>query len=443
MSTIIYGGTIVNEGRTFQGSLTIDNDRITGIYEDSKAPRGLYTKEIDATGCFVIPGVIDEHVHMREPGLTQKADIESETRAAAWGGVTTVFDMPNTKPQTTTAEALDHKFALAAKESHVNYSFFPGATTDNTDFIRNLDIHRIPGVKLFMGASTGNMLVDSDSALDEIFAICAERQLPIMTHCEDTAIINANMAKAKAQYGDDPDITLHPSIRSSEACLKSTQKAIELAHRHHTRLHVAHITTADELQLLGNNSYITAEAVIAHLMFCDNDYRTLGTLIKCNPAVKTAHDRHQLRQALTDGRIYTIGTDHAPHCLSDKQGGCAKAASGMPMIQFSLPSMLSLVDQGVLSIEQMVTLMCHHPALLFGIRQRGFLRTGYKADITIVEPNCNWTVTPDIIQSKCKWSPLTDHNFNWRVRTTICNGSTIYDRGNFDEHSQGEEIQFR
>lgn len=443
MSTIIYGGTIVNEGRTFQGSLTIDNDRITGIYEDSKAPRGLYTKEIDATGCFVIPGVIDEHVHMREPGLTQKADIESETRAAAWGGVTTVFDMPNTKPQTTTAEALDHKFALAAKESHVNYSFFPGATTDNTDFIRNLDIHRIPGVKLFMGASTGNMLVDSDSALDEIFAICAERQLPIMTHCEDTAIINANMAKAKAQYGDDPDITLHPSIRSSEACLKSTQKAIELAHRHHTRLHVAHITTADELQLLGNNSYITAEAVIAHLMFCVNDYRTLGTLIKCNPAVKTAHDRHQLRQALTDGRIYTIGTDHAPHCLSDKQGGCAKAASGMPMIQFSLPSMLSLVDQGVLSIEQMVTLMCHHPALLFGIRQRGFLRTGYKADITIVEPNCNWTVTPDIIQSKCKWSPLTDHNFNWRVRTTICNGSTIYDRGNFDEHSQGEEIQFR
>ena len=443
MSTIIYGGTIVNEGRTFQGSLTIDNDRITGIYEDSKAPRDLYTKEIDATGCFVIPGVIDEHVHMREPGLTQKADIESETRAAAWGGVTTVFDMPNTKPQSTTAEALDHKFALAAKKSHVNYSFFPGATTDNTDFIRNLDIHRIPGVKLFMGASTGNMLVDSDSALDEIFAICAERQLPIMTHCEDTAIINANMAKAKAQYGDDPDITLHPSIRSSEACLKSTQKAIELAHRHHTRLHVAHITTADELQLLGNNSYITAEAVIAHLMFCDNDYRTLGTLIKCNPAVKTAHDRHQLRQALTDGRIYTIGTDHAPHCLSDKQGGCAKAASGMPMIQFSLPSMLSLVDQGVLSIEQMVTLMCHHPALLFGIRQRGFLRTGYKADITIVEPNCNWTVTPDIIQSKCNWSPLTDHNFNWRVRTTICNGSTIYDRGNFDEHSQGEEIQFR
>lgn len=443
MSTIIYGGTIVNEGRTFQGSLTIDNDRITGIYEDSKTPRGLYTQEIDATGCFVMPGVIDEHVHMREPGLTQKADIQSETRAAAWGGVTSVFDMPNTKPQTTTAEALDDKFARAAKESHVNYSFFPGATTDNINFIQSLDIHRIPGVKLFMGASTGNMLVDSDSALDQIFSVCASRHLPIMTHCEDTAIINANMAKAKAQYGDDPDISLHPVIRSSDACWLSTQKAVALARRHHTQLHVAHISTARELQLFGKESYITAEAVTAHLLFSDEDYMSLGALIKCNPAVKTSCDRQELRRAIADGRIYTIGTDHAPHCLADKQGGCAKAASGMPMVQFSLPAMLSLVDLGVLTIEQMVALMCHHPALLFGIRQRGFLRTGYKADIAIVQPNSPWTVTQDIIQSKCKWSPLMGKSFNWRVRTTLCNGRTIFDRGNFDPQSQGEEILFR
>ncbi len=443
MSTIIYGGTIVNEGRAFHGSIAIDNDRITAIYEDTKIPRGLYTKEIDATGCFVLPGVIDEHVHMREPGLTQKADIESETRAAAWGGVTSVFDMPNTKPQTTSTETLADKFARASRESHVNYSFFPGATTTNIDFIRHTDAHRIPGIKLFMGASTGNMLVDGDDALTSIFEVCAERKLPLMTHCEDSAIINANMAKAKEEFGDDPDITLHPAIRSSDACWQSTQKAVTLARKYHTRLHVAHITTARELQLFGTDSHITAEAVIAHLMFCNSDYATRGALIKCNPAVKTAADRDALRLALSDGRIYTIGTDHAPHCLADKQGGCARAASGMPMIQFSLPSMLELVDHGVLTIERMVALMCHHPALLFGVYHRGFLRPGYKADITIVAPHCPWTVTEDIIQSKCKWSPLTGHSFNWCVRTTLCNGHTVFDRGTFCQDYLGEEIRFR
>lgn len=443
MSTIIYGGTIVNEGRNFLGSLVIDNDRITEIYEDSSTPRGLYSEEIDATGCLVMPGVIDEHVHMREPGLTQKADIESETRAAAWGGVTSVMDMPNTMPQTTTLEALNDKFERAAHESHVNYSFFPGATASNLSLITDADLHRIPGIKLFMGASTGNMLVDGDSALDAIFAACAERGLPLMTHCEDSAIINVNMARAKALYGDDPDIKYHPTIRSEEACWQSTHKAVSLARRHHTRLHVAHITTARELELFGSDDHITAEAVAAHLLFSDSDYAQRGALIKCNPAVKTAHDRDALRRGLTDGRIYTLGTDHAPHLLADKQGGCARAASGMPMVQFSLPAMLGLTDQGVLTVERMVELMCHNPARLFGVRDRGFLRRGYKADIAIVEPHQRWTVTEDIIQSKCKWSPLMGDSFDWRVRTTLCNGRTIYDRGHFCTDSRGEEIAFR
>lgn len=443
MSILIYGGTIVNECRRFSGSIVIENDRITEIYEDSNKPRGTYSKEIDATGCFVIPGVIDEHVHMREPGLTQKADIESESRAAAFGGVTSFFDMPNTLPQTTTLEALANKFEWAAHESHVNYSFFLGATTDNVELIHQVDVQHIPGIKLFMGASTGNMLVDNDEALDRIFEACTRAHLPLMTHCEDTAIINDNMARAKATYGDDPDIALHPLIRSEKACLQSTQKAIQLARRYHTRLHVAHITTASELALLGDDSNITAEAVIAHLLFSEADYRDLGALIKCNPAVKTDADRQALRRGLTDGRICCVATDHAPHRLEEKQGGCARAASGMPMVQFSLAAMLSLADQGILTLERIVELMCHNPARLFGVRQRGFLRKDYKADIAIIEPHQPWTVTPLCIQSKCKWSPLLGKTFDWRVRSTLCNGQLIMDCGWFDTNSQGEEILFR
>ena len=442
MSTIIYGGTIVNEGRSFLGSLVIDNDRLTEIYEDSSTPRGLYSEEIDATGCLVMPGVIDEHVHMREPGLTQKADIESETRAAAWGGVTSVMDMPNTVPQTTTLEALNDKFERAAHESHVNYSFFPGATASNLSLIGHADAHRIPGIKLFMGASTGNMLVDGDSALDAIFAACAERGLPLMTHCEDSAIINVNMARAKALYGDDPDIKYHPTIRSEEACWQSTHKAVSLARRHHTRLHVAHITTARELELFGSDDHITAEAVAAHLLFSDSDYAQRGALIKCNPAVKTAADKQALRQAVASGRIYTVGTDHAPHLLEEKQGGAATAESGMPMIQFSLVSILQLADEGVLGIERIVELMCHHPARLFGISRRGYLRPGYHADVTIVRPNARWTLTKELIQSKCKWSPLEGHAFNWRVEHTYCNGRNIYNKGIFAPDSKGEQLKF-
>ena len=439
MKTLISHATIVNEGQAFLGSLVIENERIADIFEYT-APQGQFDETVDATGCFVLPGVIDDHVHFREPGLTQKADLESESRAAAYGGVTSYFDMPNTVPQTTTLESLEEKFQLAKEKSHVNYSFFFGATNDNTTLFSQLDIHRIPGIKLFMGSSTGNMLVDREDALNEIF--CSS-PLPLMAHCEDTALINRNMAEAKARYGEDPEVSHHPEIRSEEACFRSTQLAVELATRHHSRLHVAHLTTARELELFGKSPLITAEATVSHLFFSDEDYQTLGARIKCNPAVKTSADRAALRKALTDGRITVIGTDHAPHLLCDKQGGASKAASGMPMIQFSLVTMLELVDAGVLTIERLVELMCHHPAQLFEVRKRGFLRKGYQADLVIVKPHTPWTVTEDVIQSKCKWSPMLGHEYQWQVQHTFCNGYHLYNQGRFDEQSRGEEIAFR
>lgn len=440
MRTLIQSGTLVNEGQTFEGSIVIEDGKISQIIQRNITPEASYDEVIDASGCFVIPGVIDDHVHFREPGLTEKADMDSESRAAAAGGVTTYFDMPNTIPQTTTLEALEEKFALAAKKSHVNYSFFFGATNDNTGLFPQLDVHRIPGIKLFMGSSTGNMLVDRREALEKIFS---SSPLPLMTHCEDTDIINRNMAEAKEKYGEDPKVTHHPEIRSEEACYESTKLAVELATKHHARLHVAHLTTAKELGLLGKEKNITAEATVSHLYFCDRDYAALGTRIKCNPAIKTECDREMLREALNDGRITVIGTDHAPHLLTQKEGGCAKAASGMPMIQFSLVTMLELVDQGVLSLERLVELMCHNPARLFDVRQRGFLREGYQADIVLVRPNTGWTVTKDMILSKCGWSPMEGHMFLWRVERTLCNGHTVYGQGKVDTNYIGQSVEFR
>ena len=441
MTTLIKRGTLVNEGRTFNGSLVIDDERITQILEGNHTPEASYDEVIDASGCFVLPGVIDDHVHFREPGLTEKADIESESRAAAAGGVTTYFDMPNTVPQTTTLEALEEKFALAAQKSHVNYSFFFGVTNDNAALFPQLDPHRIPGIKLFMGSSTGNMLVDRREALERIFATAP---LPIMTHCEDTDIINQNMAEAKAKYGDDPKVTHHPEIRSEEACYESSRLAVELATKHHARLHIAHLTTAKELSLLATEAKtITAEATVSHLYFCDRDYNSLGTRIKCNPAIKTERDRDALREAINDGRITVIGTDHAPHLLSQKEGGCARAASGMPMIQFSLVTMLELTDQGILSLERLVELMCHNPARLFEVRRRGFLREGYQADIVLVRPNTGWTVTKDRIQSRCGWSPMEGHMYLWRVERTLCNGHTVYEQGRVDTSYIGQPVLFR
>ena len=439
MKTLIKNALIVNEGRSFKGYLLIDDDRIADIQENQEY-RGDYNTVVDASGCFVLPGIIDDHVHFRDPGLTHKADITSESRAAAFGGVTSYLDMPNTIPQTTTLEALEDKYKRAADCSAVNYGFFFGATNDNVNLFTALDPHQVPGIKLFMGSSTGNMLVDRRESLQKIFR---EATLPVMVHCEDTARINENMKKAKERYGDDPPVELHPQIRDVEACYQSTALAVNLAKTYGTQLHVAHVTTAKELSLFGDNDRITAEVVVAHLVFSSADYQSLGTRIKCNPAVKSADDRDALRKALTNGKITTVGTDHAPHLLSEKEGGAARAVSGMPMIQFSLVSMLELVDEGVLPIERLVQLMCHQPASLFEIRDRGYLRKGYKADIVIVSPNNPWILTPDCIQSKCGWSPLEGHTFNWKVMNTFCNGHHLFNQGVFDETYRGEALAFR
>ena len=421
MKTLIYGGIIVNEDRSHYGSLVMENDVIAEIIEGKEIPCGNYDRKIDATGLFVLPGVIDSHVHFREPGLTAKADMATESEAAAYGGVTTFFDMPNTVPQTTSVDALDAKFRIAREKSHVNYSFFFGATNSNADALQTLDRHVVPGVKLFMGASTGNMLVDSDDSLHKIFS---NATMPVMVHCEDTGMINANMTEAKSRYGDDPDVALHPLIRSEEACYASSSRAVRMARTYGTRLHVAHV-------------------IIAHLFFSDEDYARLGTRIKCNPAVKTAYDRSELRKALSSGAISTVGTDHAPHLLKDKEGGCARAASGMPMIQFSLVTMLELVDNGVLDMERLVRLMCHNPADIFEVRGRGYLRKGYKADIVLVGRDRRWTVTGDTVRSKCGWSPMEGHTYDWRVVKTICNGQVVYDDGTFYDNIRGEQVMFR
>lgn len=422
---LIKNATIVNEGESYQGSIRVQEEKITEIFRGSEMPHPIKGEEvIDATGCLLMPGVIDDHVHMRDPGLTHKADMESETRAAAAGGVTSVLDMPNVVPQTTTLELLDERYALAAQKCHVNYAFFLGATNENLEQICKVDTSRVPGVKLFMGSSTGNMLVDDEQQLRAIFAQCPTL---IMTHCEDTSRINQRMAEAKSLYGEDPDVTHHPEIRDEEACYTSTQLAVRLARETGARLHVAHLTTQRELELLDvQYPKITAEACVAHLIYTDKDYARLGTRIKCNPAVKSETDRNALRQALNDGRICVVGTDHAPHLLSEKQGGAAKAVSGMPMVQFSLPSMLQLAEEGVLKIERLVELMCHNPAKLFGIEKRGYIRPGYKADLTLVRKN-PFTVTKDIIQSSCGWSPREGDTLSWSVEKTWVNGSLVWD----------------
>lgn len=427
---------IVNEGEVFLGSVIVEDGIISKITRSQETLSEKDWKE----KAILLPGIIDDHVHMREPGLTHKADMETETRAAAAGGVTTVLDMPNVSPQTTTLALLEERYKIAAEKCHVNYGFFLGATNDNIQEILNIDPNSVPGVKLFMGSSTGNMLVDKEEALRNIFRDCPTL---IMTHCEETNRINQRMAECKSLYGDDPDVIHHPEIRDAEACYQSTELAVRLAKETGARLHVAHLTTARELELFSpNDKQITAEACVAHLLFTNQDYQSLGTRIKCNPAIKTPADRQALRQALSDGRIKVIGTDHAPHLLSEKEGGCCKAMSGMPMVQFSLPAMLSLVDEGVLTIERMVELMCHNPAKLFGIEKRGFIREGYHADLTLVRANSPWQVSKDIIQSRCGWSPLEGRTFNWKVCQTYVNGQLVWDGKQINSSILGQAARF-
>ena len=442
MRTLISNVTIVNEGTSVKGSVVLNDNKIAEICTEGKSPRRKCDETIDGTGMYLMPGVIDDHVHFREPGLTNKATIASESRAAAAGGVTSYMDMPNTKPTTVTIAALNEKFRRAAKDSRINYSFYFGATNSNSDMFEKLT-SRVCGIKLFMGSSTGNMLVDDTDGLDKVFS---KANMPIAVHCEDSDIINRNAALYKEQYGDDPDVKFHPLIRSEEACYSSLVRAVELAKKHDKQLHVMHISTARELGLLTTeslgNKKITAEATPAHLTFCDSDYATLGTRIKCNPAIKSDNDRAALREGINSGKIDIIGTDHAPHLLGDKQGGALKATSGMPSIQFSLPSMLQLVDDGVFTIEKVVEKMCHAPAELFKINKRGYIRKGYYADLVLVAPDSPWTVSKENILSLCQWSPFEGRTFNWKVCRTWVNGQCVYNNGTVNDEVRGKALKF-
>lgn len=438
MKTVIRHATILNEGERYEASLLIGAGIIEHIERegDISLPGA---EVVDARGCLLIPGVIDDHVHMREPGLTHKATMDSETCAAAAGGVTTVMDMPNTIPQTTTIQTWQEKMQIGAQHCHVNYAFYLGATNDNLEEIRRVDATRVPGIKLFMGSSTGNMLVDDEETLRQIF-----RQSPtlVMTHCEDTRRINRRMAEMQALYGDDPDVGHHSDIRDAEACYASTALAVRMARETGARLHVAHITTERELALFSSdNAQITAEACVAHLLFCRKDYARLGTRIKCNPAIKETSDRNALRLALNDGRITTVATDHAPHQLSEKQGGCRRAASGMPMVQFSLPAMMTLADEGILPHQRVVELMCHAPARLFDIEGRGFIREGYQADLTLLR-HTPWEVTSDCIQSLCGWSPMEGQTLAWHVERTWVNGQMVWDGQTVNRNVRGQAVTF-
>ena len=441
----IHNARIVNLGREYTGYVAIDGEFIHAM-GDGAAPEALLAASqevIDAAGMLLIPGCIDDHVHFREPGLTHKADIASESRAAVAGGVTSYMDMPNTKPLTITHEALEEKFDIAARSSVANYGFFIGATNDNIDTLLSIDNKRVAGVKLFLGSSTGNMLVDESDVLHRLFREC--RTL-ISVHSEDEAIIRERRAFYTGRFGEDLSVFYHPLIRNAEACYVCTERAVELARRYGTRLHVAHISTARELELFWAepllDKRITAEACVHHLWFTDNDYASLGTRIKCNPAIKTTADRNALRDAVNNGAIDLIATDHAPHLLSEKQGGALTAASGSPYVQFSLIMMLELVRQGVFSTVTVVEKMCHAPAMLYNIDRRGILRPGYYADIVLIDTNTRHTVTKEDVLSKCGWSPLEGTTFHSRVVKTFVNGKCIYSDGVVADNLASHPLKF-
>ncbi|MCQ2246820.1 MAG: dihydroorotase [Bacteroidaceae bacterium] len=442
MHYIIKNATLAENGQVVD--VEIADERIVTIGKVSATD----AEVIDATGLLLLPGVIDDHVHFRDPGLTHKADMHTESCAAAAGGVTSYLEMPNTTPQTTTIEALNDKFEDAARKSVVNYSFFFGATNDNADVLPTLDVHHIPGVKLFMGSSTGNMLVDKREALLKVFGNTPSC-MPVMAHCEEMSIINENTAAIKAAHGDDPDVSYHPVIRNAQACYESSKLAVEMAKKTDARLHIAHITTAMELDLLEDkplsaDKTITGEVCIPHLIFNDSDYNTLGARIKCNPAVKTASDQEALLAALKNtDKLDVVGTDHAPHLLSEKQGGCLKAVSGMPMVQFSLVTMLDLAKEGKITYADVVKRMCQMPATLFGINNRGYIKEGNYADLVLVNPATEWTLRADDILSKCKWSPLEGHTFHHKVQYTFCNGHLVYKDGIVDDSYRGKPLSFR
>lgn len=442
MKKVIQGGTLVNEGRIFKADILIENDRIVEISDHFSEAQLENAEVINAQGQYVIPGVIDDQVHFREPGLTRKGDIAEGSRAAAAGGVTSFMDMPNVIPPTTTLRLLEEKQAIAQQHSFVNYSFYLGATSENIEEIRKVNVRTTCGIKVFMGSSTGNMLVDHIPALERIFA---ESPLLIATHCEDTPLINKNLDRFIQQYGEGIPPQAHPLIRSREACFKSSSLATALARKHKTRLHILHLSTAEETALpdrgLRAQKRITGEVCVHHLWFNDQAYASKGNLVKWNPAIKTEHDRLSLIKAVKEGVIDVIATDHAPHLLSEKKGPYTQAASGGPMVQHSLTVLLELMEKGYFSLEEIVDRMCHAPADLFHISERGYLRKGYKADICIFKKS-PWTVTPNNLLYRCGWSPLEDITFNYKVQLTLVNGHTVYENGVFHEQPKGELLNF-
>lgn len=439
---LIKGAKIVNEGEQKVADLLISDGKIEKIAQNIEAPP--HCEIVRADGLHLLPGLIDDQVHFREPGLTHKGDIESESRAAVAGGVTSFMEMPNTVPNTLTQELLEEKYQRAAEVSRANYSFFMGASNDNLAEVVKTDPKRVCGIKVFMGSSTGNMLVDSETALENLFK---ESPTIVASHCEDEATIRENIAQYKARYGEDVPMWAHPLIRSAEACYKSSSRAIELATKHNARLHILHISTEKETMLFANDipleeKRITAEACTHHLWFTDADYESMGSLIKWNPAVKTCEDRNAVRAAVNSGRIDVIATDHAPHTLAEKQNTYFKAPSGGPLVQHTLPALIDLYHSGVFSLEKIVEKTSHNVARLFEIENRGFIREGYAADLVLVDLDGRTEVTKSNILYKCGWSPFENHTFKSEVKYTFVNGEMAFKDGSVVDSIRGKRLSF-
>lgn len=441
-SYLIKNARIVNEGSVVEGDVLIEAGRIAKI-DTSIGPKSANVNVIDAEGKYLIPGIIDDQVHFREPGLTHKGDLHSESRAAVAGGITSFMEQPNTKPAATTVEELEKKYQRAAQVSLANYSFNMGASNDNLEELKKVSKRDVAAIKIFMGSSTGNMLVDQQKTLEGIFQL--DHQL--ITHCEDEQTIRTNLEKAKQQYGEDIPMSMHPVIRSEEACYLSSSTAVELAKKYNSRLHVFHISTAKETELFTNKiplaeKRITAEVCVHHLWFDDSQYESKGSHIKWNPAVKQASDREGLWKALLDGRLDVVATDHAPHTLEEKSNKYLNAPSGGPLVQHALPAMMERVHDGIWDIQTMVEKMCHNPAILFRMEDRGYIREGYHADLVLLEPNRPWKVSKDNILYKCQWSPFEGTVFKSKVTHTFVNGHLAFKEGNFDDSQLGERLLF-
>ena len=449
----LFNAMLVNDGEIFEGGLVIREGLIRKVLRNGELPqpddiRGLQV--FDAAGKHVIPGVIDDQVHFREPGLTHKGEIWTESRAAVAGGVTSFMDMPNTNPQTLSQDLLAEKYRIGGEKSIANYSFYMGASNDNLDEILKTDPAEVCGLKVFMGASTGNMLVDDPETLEGIFR---DVKFLVAVHCEHEPTIRANMEHFRGLYGEEVPVELHPYIRSEEACYRSTSFAVQLARQHHTRLHVLHLSTSHEMALFDNTmplqeKKITAEVCVHHLWFSENDYRALGNRIKWNPAIKSAHDREALWQALLDNRLDIVATDHAPHTLEEKSRKYFNAPSGGPLVQHSLPVMLDFFRQGRISLERVVEKMCHAPAVCFRVDRRGFLREGYWADLAVIDLENSTRVEPSNIHYKCGWSPFEEHTFSSKITHTFVNGNLVYEEqpnileGRFNESYRGIRLKF-